>query len=499
MTFPPSLIIGISVLASCMPTWAQTASQHIANGRSQLAMATDQGVSNAHVSFSSAISLEPGNHEARFFRALCELLIIEAEPEFDAVLASFGSVRTGPMRGDATIVFNRSDSGDIVFPTGSNSSSAVEWLKQRMLPRLAAARSDLSQINNNGFFITVSEQEIGAEISLDRGDVLALIATLHGTEAFFEFLFTYNLAVPMQSVATLRENGELDAEHVLASISSLLTFAASDRRPAFAQALRSLNLSYAAASDFIQNHRNGPDAPPSDDLLFGSLGEDDETDANLRYYLQKSSESLDGEVIVDGRRLNLARHLSSAVPLRSYLPQFRKNDAVIGTLSDSTLGGVLPDSTTKKMEARIDQLVGLWGMSQYTWDIGGYLNFMGMDGSPTGDADGDGQSNFMEYVLGTQLTSRSSVVQNFSSVSTGGTGGKEVRLSFSRRKHLEDWNVIVSTSNDMIHWEKTLAEVEMVGTPVSNGDGFTETVVYRLKDSAATANRKFFRIEPVPR
>ncbi|RYD37854.1 MAG: hypothetical protein EOP87_02750 [Verrucomicrobiaceae bacterium] len=478
-----------------MPLSAQTTGQHVSSGRSQLALMTDQGLIDAHASFSSAINLEPENGEARFLRAICELLLAETEVQFDDMLASFGSFKTGPLRGEGTIDSNKDWLGNTIYPNGSNSSTAVDWVKQRLQPRLAAARADLSHITDNSFSTTVSEQELGAEISVDRGDALALIASLHGVELFFEFIFTYDLGIPMQSVAQLNATGELDAQHVLASSSSLLNFASSDRRPAFAQALRSLDASYATASDFFQNHRDTPNSPPPmTEPLFSSLGGD-----KLGGYLQKSAESLDGEVVVDGNRLDLSRHLSSAVPLRSWLPAFRNKAAVIGTLPDPTFGGVLPDSTASQVESRISQLSGLWGMSQYSQDMGDFLSFMGMDGSPTGDADGDGQSNFMEYVLGSDLISRNPVAQTFSTSSTGPGNPKEVRLSFSRRKSLEDWEVIVSTSDDMAHWEKTLAEAEMVGSPVDNGDGFTETVVFRLKNSAATANRKFLRIEPVPR
>lgn len=495
MTHPRLLCIGILSALSFMSASAQTAGEHISSGRSQLTLMTDQGLMDAHASFSSAISLEPANGEARFLRALCELLLAEAEPQFDDMLASFGSFRTGQLRLDGKLGSNEDLEGNTIYPDGAHTSTAVDWVKQRLQPRLAAARADLSHITDNSFSTIVTEQELGAEISVDRGDALALLASLHGVEMFFEFLFTYDLGIPMQSVAQLNATGELDAQHVLASSSSLLTFASSDRRPAFAQALRSLDASYAVASDFFQNHRDNPISPPPViEPLFSSLG-----DEKLGGYLQSSAESLDGEVVVDGNRLNLSRHLSSAVPLRSWLPAFRNKAAVIGTLPDPTFGGILPDSTSPKVESRISQLGGLWGMSQYSQDIGDFLTFFGMDGSPTGDADDDGQSNFMEYVLGSSPTSRNQVVQTFTTNSTGPGNPKEVRLSFSRRKSLEDWNVVVSTSDDMIHWEKTLAEAEMVGSPVDNGDGLTETVVFRLKNSASSANRKFLRIEPLPR
>ena len=64
---------------------------------------------------------------------------------------------------------------------------------------------------------------------------------------------------------------------------------------------------------------------------------------------------------------------------------------------------------------------------------------------------------------------------------------------------MRDWRLRVAVSDDMTTWDHTETQVDMVGTPVANGDGFTETVTYRLTNAAALASRKFLRVEAAPK
>jgi hypothetical protein len=78
-------------------------------------------------------------------------------------------------------------------------------------------------------------------------------------------------------------------------------------------------------------------------------------------------------------------------------------------------------------------------------------------------------------------------------------GQVEARLTFVRRKGIAHWDLQVLVSDDMETWDRSGAQVELLGLPMDNGDGFTETVTYRLTDAAALSKRKFLRVEAAPK
>jgi hypothetical protein len=285
----------------------------------------------------------------------------------------------------------------------------------------------------------------------------------------------------------------LDAQQVLATTSALLKFAASDRRPQFAAALRAMQLDYATASDFIRSQRGDPMG-----LLTEGLSTDPEQEVEIRDGLASAVASLNGVVTYQDTRVNLSRLMVTKRPLRDWLPEFRGEDAVSGTVPDPTFDGILPDLTGAEVTDRIYQIGALWGMSQYAEEFGDYLRFMTGTDDPSGDSDGDGRNNFAEWLALSDPITPDTVSQDFTR-NVIAPGKNEVRLTFARRKDLRDWKVRVAVSDDLVSWDRTESQIEMVGAPVDNGDGFTETVTYRLKDAAALANRKFMRVEAAPK
>lgn len=488
---PPNLDFSLNVTStSGSPT---TAAQHILAGRAQLQLNTDAGITQAFSHFNSAITLSPANQEALFLRAMTRLFQLETEPEFAALLTEFNATRTGSLKGGGSISNPKDIDGDDVFPAGATSGDAINWTINRFLPRLALVRADLALITDNAFRTDMTVTELGADIVVDRGDALALKATLHGVEMLFQFLFTYNLDVPVQGLVQLQKQGNLHAQQTLAAYTSLLTFASSDRRPQFAAALQSMQQEYTNASNFIRTQRTDPT-----DLLTQPLSEDPFLEEDIRGKLDQASASLSGEVIFNGNRLNLSRLVTTPQSLRSWLPAFRNQSMLSDTLPDPTFDGVLPGNTQEKMNTRIYQLGKLWGTSQYATDMGELLDFLGLDSMPNEDADGDGESNFKEWIFGSQPWDPGTVVWQDLTVNTSVPTQKEIRITFARRMQLEEWKLIVSVSDDLKVWDKTEAQVQMVGTPADNGDGFSETVTYRLTNASALANKKFLRVESVP-
>jgi hypothetical protein len=237
-------------------------------------------------------------------------------------------------------------------------------------------------------------------------------------------------------------------------------------------------------------------APES--LGFAASGLDEQTDDSLRGDLSLAADSLDNEVLLRGNRLNLSRFLTTSDAMRDWLPEMRGND-VLGPLPDPTLDGILPGNTQTEVENRLYELGRLWGMGQYAVEVGDYLEFYGLASAPGEDADGDGKSNFNEWIFGSDPVSGEVMYQAGLTLETNAQGQREIRFSFIRTINLQDWKLVVAVSDDLASWDDTEATVEPVGAPVPTGDGFTEVVTYRLRPEVGFPQRKYFRVESRPK
>ena len=487
--FSPSSAGAAYVFLSSFST-PTTAEQYIARGRISLAQGSNTLLSQAAADFAFALELSPTNEEAHLLRALTNLLLLQIEPAFNQALSSLGASRADL---DAPIVLPEDLDGDPLFKADARSSILINWVTSQVLPRLATVRSDLVAVASNDFRTALSAGETGGlDTLVDKGDVLVIKAMTHGLEMLFQLLFTYNLDVPFNAMVALDKNGQLDAQHVLATSSSLLKFASGDRRPQFAAELRAMQLDYAAASDFIRNQRGDPA-----NLLTDGLSTDPEKEIQIRDTLASAVASLSGEVVYQGTRVNLSRLMTSGKTLRDWVPEIRGGEVVPGTFPDPTFDGILPGMAEGELNNRIYQMGIMWGMAQYAEEIASLLGPLADRNDPREDLDGDGRDNFAEWLAHSNPLVQDTVWQDLTH-NVIVPGKNEVRLSFVRRKDLRDWKLRVAVSDDMQTWDRTETQIEMVGTPVSNGDNFTETVTYRLKEAAALAARKFLRVEAVP-
>jgi uncharacterized protein DUF642 len=115
------------------------------------------------------------------------------------------------------------------------------------------------------------------------------------------------------------------------------------------------------------------------------------------------------------------------------------------------------------------------------------------------DPDKDGYANGLEYFSHTDplagiLTTESPSLPRPSIT----TSGPSKFLTFTYRR-LIAWPgqpEVIEVSDDLISWDATGNQVEQVGSSTPTGDGFTETVVMRLKTAITTGPipRKFLRI-----
>lgn len=474
-----------------------SAANLILRGRGLMEEKTPAAMILAKTDFAAALAMSPANQEAGFLLALAQLLALEGETGFTTLLNNLGIPVTGSLRGSGYDLPTAPD-GFPVFASGADSSLAVTWLKDHVLPRLIHVRTALSSVSSNSFKTDLTSSEAGmpeGDTLMDRGDALALVAGTRALEMLVHLVCTYNLSTVLNDLVDLDRQGQLDAQRVLQTYQSLLAFSTTDRRTELANALRSLNGDFIDAADVIHQLRS---TEPLDSLGPASTRLDQETENSLRADLAASVESLDQEVLIRGDRVNLSRFLVTSDPLRTWVPVMRESE-VFGNFPDPTFDGILPGNTDSVSENRLYELGRLWGMGQYAVEIGDYLKLLGLASAPGEDADGDGKSNFGEWIFGSDPASGEVVYQSELRQTLNHEGQSEIRFSFIRSIHLEEWKLVVAVSDDLKHWDDSEATVEPVGLPVPTGDGFSEIATYRLVDSAVLPAKKYFRAESRPK
>jgi hypothetical protein len=116
----------------------------------------------------------------------------------------------------------------------------------------------------------------------------------------------------------------------------------------------------------------------------------------------------------------------------------------------------------------------------------------GIQGGPDDDDDGDGISNFLEFLYGSRpdLASDAPVPSAaIQSIEVGGVVDDYLTLTF--RQNLDaDASVTVEVSLDLVTWSSDPALFDSVSA-VYNGDG-TATVTVRLADPVGSVQERIF-------
>ncbi len=479
-----------------------TSNDYVTRGRGELAKGTADGLSNAVADFAKALEKDSNNNEARLLHALGSLLNLEHEPAFVQTLHDIGLVKTGAFQEGGKITVPKDIDGDPIPAPNATSQIGIDWVNNEFLERINAMRNELSQITDDQFLTDLTSVETGggSEVIIDKGDVLLLKAMTHGIEMVFNLIFTYDLNLPFETLVQFRKEGSLSAEKTLDTFDSLLSFAATDRRQLFDQDLRQMKAAYTEASDFIRNHNT-----PLNGIMSGKLSAD--ANAEIQDSLTTLMTSLNGDpAYIGGREVNLSRLVATDMSIRDFLPTLMGDETVPGSLPDPTFDGILPGTSSRELDNMIFKLGSLGSMSQYIEDMETLMGaafdyYMPMDmdidaPAPFDDADGDGQSNFAEWIRGSDPFTRDVIWESLSR-SVISPNQVDFKISFIRRKSLRDWNLEVWVSDDLVTWDKTETQIQMVGLPIDNGDGFSETVTYKLNNAAALSKSKFLQVQAV--
>ena len=130
----------------------------------------------------------------------------------------------------------------------------------------------------------------------------------------------------------------------------------------------------------------------------------------------------------------------------------------------------------------------------------GLANGTPFTGSPTGDTDGDGLSDFFEYATGSNMASaasRSLPVTGLAPFTVNSVTNKYLKLDYRRNLAADGVHYTVLYSTDLTTWVSDTNAVTYVGTH-NNGDG-TATVTWRTTQPADAAHpRMFLRLSVTP-
>jgi hypothetical protein len=480
-------------------TPASTVRSKVLEARIELSLQEAGCLQAAGTLLQEALVAEPNDPEANLLRALTRLALIGERPDFKSLV--------GTMTGDATpetdpyFDGNSSDrfglsldgDGDPVLPASSNPREVVTWMNSHLLPELAAIRAHLDKVPA-AFTTALTASETGAEhLEIDRADVLAVSAATHALEMLVHFLTTYELSVPLANLMAWEKSGQLTAQQVRATYTNLLRFSATDRRQQFRQQFTQVRLAGEAAVAFAKNSRTQPlmHLWHADDI-------DPDDEATVINGMQEMEDSFDnGTVIQIGRQdVNLSRFLATTASLRDWLPTFSGNAPLSGTLPDPTFSGIFPAFSAENAEALIGRLSEVVNLGVFSGYIGHMLDgFLPEEKLPGADPDRDGRSNLTEYVFGGDAGKPEAPPHVAVTVQTSGQDVAALRVVFSRRSDVTDATYVVAVSDDLTTWDRSGAKAVMVGSPVPNGDGLTESVEYEIRGLAGEAPPKFVRLE----
>lgn len=486
---PPVLDFTLELEAVATPS---TPDDFVFRGRGKLALGSAAGFSGALADFTEALNLDSSHEKARFFRGLARLLSLTDEAAFAQLQTDLGVTLGGSLRDGSVTAAVDADS-HFVPAAGAHTSQVVAWIDDHFIPRLEEIRTDFGLITDSAFLVSLSAYETGGSpLLVDRADVLSLTATTHAVEMLFDLLFTYDLGVSLESARTLAKSGELSAEKTFETYQNLLTFADSGRLQDFAGQLSLLRDQYEIASTAVlarseqQSH------------LTSGLGNSPEGATEIQEHLDLVDSSLTGEVNWQGHPINLSRLLATNDSIRDWLPDISGNGAVPGSLPDPTFDGILPGISQADANNVLARLGVLAGMEEYQLGWVSYFDSLGLPSGPFDDADGDGISNFDEYVLLSDPEIPDTVYQSLDRAEID-PGQSELTFTFIRpiAELAGEWPLVLAVSDDLSTWDLTESKVQLISVEPS-GDSYSEVVTYQVTGiDPAQASNRYFRIQAV--
>lgn len=324
------------MLVFTRPLFAQTAEDYVVQGRAYLA-ATN--IVAANTSFSNAVALSPNHQTANAFFAATRLLVLPYQPAVSNFLNRIGLPVAGRDIYNWTAEFPTDTNGVPIAPAGVNANEFTAMLRTNVLPVLIAAEANLAKVTDTNFVLNLTADETRTTaVTLDYGDILMLRAMLQAAEYFVYTTYSWNLDVQFAAIRSLYTNEELSIERVLMDYPHLLTFATTNDLNSAKLAFQNGANLYMEASQFIRNRSTNVTR------LFNYDPSKADAEQKFRLTLTDLTNSLLSAVtlaVETNYTVFLGAHFSGAQSPRSFLPWFRGNAFALGTLPDSTFGGLI--------------------------------------------------------------------------------------------------------------------------------------------------------------
>jgi hypothetical protein len=338
-------VIAVLLFALVSGACAQTADQHVTQGRASLAISN---VVAANISFSNAVALSPYHQTGNVFRAATRLLVLPHQPAGSNFLNRLGFPLEGRDIYNWTSLPPRDTNGVPYVSEDVNASEFTSMLRTNGLAAIQASLDNLSRVTSTSFILDLSRDETCvADVTLDYGDIQMLRAALHAAEYCSYAAYACNLDAMLAPIRALYTNDQLSIERVLMDHPNLLTFATTNDLNAARTAFNNAVVRYLEASEFIRNR------PTNETRLFNLDPDKAVDEEKFRTTLVDLTNSLNRAVALrvdTNYTVFLAPHFAGARTPRSMLPRISGNGFVLRTFPDTTFGGVIHGHSNSVIE-----------------------------------------------------------------------------------------------------------------------------------------------------
>jgi hypothetical protein len=352
---PRSILLTAALLTLGHALRAQTADLYIASGRGYLAVSNLVAANN---SFSNAVTVSPGNPTGNVFYAATRLLTWPIRPMGSNFLTRLGVPNVGRDLYNWTALPPQDTNGLPPPPAGVNAADFPAMLRTNLLTELIGAEANLAKVTDPNFILGLTSSETRTvAVTLDYGDIQLLRAMLQAAECYSYTAYSLNLDAPLAPLYSLYTSNSV--ERVLAEHPALLTFATTNDLAAAKAALLVGADRYDEASQFIRNR------PTNVVRLFNYDPERADDEANFRQTLADFTNSLTHAVTLavnSNYVVFLGSQFSNPPAPRSFLPVIRGNGFGLGTLPDSTFGGLIYSTIPGVVEVGVEEFLANSGL-----------------------------------------------------------------------------------------------------------------------------------------
>ncbi len=476
-----------------------TAAGRLLYGRAALEAGTAAELANADTHFAAALTLAPTNQEAIVLRAITRIGRLQQQAGFTTLLSQWGFTTKRANLVSPRYLPTRTTAGAANPPGTANTSQALTFANATLLPELATFETSLATITSTSFSLPLTDAETCLRyLTIDQSDLKTLRAIGLLLKALTHCANTYNTDLSVKTMLDLKDGDVLDAERLVNAASTLLQRRVGDERTSAKTAFKAANTLYQPAFTAMQTRVGTASSPnflfymPADEATYQTERTQDLNDAAL---------SLDGPVTWDGVSINLSAFVTTATPLRTMLPKLKGNKAVASTAPDASFGGAVPAGTQSLVNQFLKNNRLLHDVSSFAAWMDNYLGDHDVeDQLAEADPDGDGFPNYAEYVfsMDPNKVNRSSDFEATGAVPNPANGNQlHLNYSFVRLKSSSPVTYKVLVSNNLVTWDATEAQLEQVGSPVTQPDGVSEQVTFRLKQASAVNQKKFLKVQAV--